>query len=214
MRRGTLSTVLLLQLTGLAIACTPARQFRVPEGLEEVGAVTVLPTPQPRSEALAGTQAAQIAHGRYLVELIGCGACHTDGAIVGEPNAGRLLAGSDVGIAYTSPLRDKYPGVVYPPNLTPEPETGLGRWTDEEISAAIRLGARRHGSGKLIAMSWPLFQGMSDADVNSIVAYLRSIPPVKHEVPASVTPGTRAPSSYVHFGVYRASPEQIAPRLP
>jgi hypothetical protein len=61
-------------------------------------------------------------------------------------------------------------------------------------------------------MSWPLFQGMSDADVDSIVAYLRSIPPVKHEVPASVTPGTRAPSSYVHFGVYRASPEQIAPR--
>ena len=43
----------------------------------------MLQTPQPRPDALAGTNAAQIKHGRYLVELIGCGACHTDGAIVG-----------------------------------------------------------------------------------------------------------------------------------
>ena len=54
-------------------------------------------------------------------------------------------------------------------------------------------------------MSWPLYQGMSDEDVNAIVAYLRSIPPVKHEVPAAVTPGTKAPSEYVHFGLYRSN---------
>ena len=166
--------------------------------------MTVLQTPQPRPDALAGPDAAQITHGRYLVELIGCGACHTDGAIVGEPNAGRLLAGSSVGIAYTSPLSDKYPGVVYPPNLTPEAVTGLGTGSDEQIAAAIRSGTPQHGSGQLIAMSWPLYRGMSDADVNSIVAYLRSIPPVEHKVPKSVTPGTKAPAPYVHFGVYRS----------
>jgi hypothetical protein len=203
--------VLLAQLAGLAIACAPSRELRVPEGLQEVGAVTVLPTPQPTPEAMAGPNAAQIGRGRYLVELVGCGACHTDGAIVGEPNAGRLLAGSRVGIAYTSPLRDRYPGVVYPPNLTPDPETGLGKWSDDEISAAIRSGTRRHGSGRLLVMSWPLFQGLSDADVYSIVAYLRSIPPVRHEVPAAVTPGLPAPSSYVHFSVYRAGPDRIQP---
>jgi len=167
--------------------------------------VTVLQTPQPRPDALGGPNTAHIKHGRYLVELIGCGACHTDGAIIGEPNAGRLLAGSRVGIAYTSPLRDKYPGVVYPPNLTPDPATGLGTWTDEQIAAAIRAGARQHGSEKLIVMSWPLYQGMSDADVNSIVAYLRSIPAIEHKVPNAVDPGTKAPSAYVHFGLYRSS---------
>ena len=54
-------------------------------------------------------------------------------------------------------------------------------------------------------MSWPLYQGMSDADVNSIVAYLRSIPAVEHQVPNAVAPGTKAPSTYVHFGLYRSS---------
>jgi len=88
---------------------------------------------------------------------------------------------------------------------TPEPGTGLGTWTDEQIAAAIRSGARQHGSGRLIVMSWPLYRGMSDADVNSIVAYLRSIPPVEHKVPTAVTPGTKAPAPYVHFSVYRSN---------
>ena len=163
MDRKRTRIALLLLFVGIAVACTPVPR-RIPEGLQEVAAVTVLQTPQPRSDALAGTNAAQIKHGRYLVELIGCGACHTDGAIVGKPNAGHLFAGSKVGIAYTSPLRDKYPGVVYPPNLTPDPQTGLGNWTDAQIVDAIRSGTRQHGSGRLIVMSWPLYQGMSDED--------------------------------------------------
>jgi mono/diheme cytochrome c family protein len=194
---------LLLLFAGIAPGCAPVPQ-KIPEGLQEVGAVTVLQTPQPRPDAMSGPNAAQIRQGRYLVELIGCGACHTDGALVGEPNAAHLFAGSTVGIAYTSPLRDKYPGVVYPPNLTPDPQTGLGNWTDAQIVDAIRSGTRQHGSGKLIAMSWPLYQQMADEDVNAVVAYLRSIPPVRHQVPAAVAPGTKAPSPYVHFGVYRS----------
>lgn len=205
MYRKSASIHLLLPIAAIAAACTPTPNRTIPEGLQEVQAVTVLKTPQPRPEALDGPDAAQIKHGRYLVELIGCGACHTDGAIIGEPNAGRLLAGSKVGIAFTSPLHDEHPGVVYPPNLTPDPATGLGGWTDEQIAASIRAGARQHGSGKLIVMSWPLYQGMSDADVNSIVAYLRSIPAVEHKVPNAVDPGTKAPSTYVHFGLYRSA---------
>ena len=165
-----LTRITLLPLfVGIAVACTPVPR-RIPEGLQEVAAVTVLQTPQPRPDALAGPNATQIKHGRYLAELIGCGACHTDGAIVGEPN-----------------------------------QTGLGNWTDAQIVDAIRSGTRQHGSGRLIVMSWPLYQGMSDEDVNAIVAYLRSIPPVKHQVPAAVTPGTKAPSQYVRFGLYRSS---------
>ena len=195
---------LLCMVAGLAIADTPSNPA-IPEGLHEVAPVTAVQTPEPRPDALAGSNRAQIEHGRYLVELIGCGACHTDGAIVGEPNPAHLLAGSDFGIAYTSPLRDKYPGVVYPANLTPDKSTGLGDWTDDQIAAAIRSGARRHGSGRLTVMSWPLYQRMADTDVNSIVAYLRSIPAVKHKVPEAVSPGTKAQAPYVHFSVYRSN---------
>src|SRR6516225_3449119 len=82
----------------------------------------------------------EVERGRYLVQLTGCGACHTDGALIGEPNAARLLAGSDIGIAYTDPLSEARPGVAYPPNLTPAPKTGLGGWSDENVVAAIRSG--------------------------------------------------------------------------
>lgn len=175
----------------------------VPEGLQEVTPTTAVLAPEPRP-GLVGPQAELVAHGRYLVELIGCGACHTDGAIVGEPDTRRLLAGSGTGIAYTSPMRDRYPGVVFAPNLTPDPATGLGKWSDEQVAAAIRAGTRQHGSGRLTVMSWPLYRQMSDADVTAIVAYLRAIPPVVHKVPAAVTPGTPTRAPYVHFGVYRS----------
>jgi mono/diheme cytochrome c family protein len=176
----------------------------VPPNVEEVTPVTAVQTPAPSQTALAGPKAEQIKRGRYLVELIGCGACHTDGAIVGEPNRARLLAGSDIGIAYTSPLQDEHPGVAYAANLTPDTKTGLGNWTDEQIAAAIRTGVTQHGRGRLMVMSWPLYAHMSDDDVYSIVAYLRSIPAVEHRVPAGVAPGTKAPAPYVHFGVYRS----------
>jgi mono/diheme cytochrome c family protein len=192
----------------MPLACCALGRVQASEGipahLEEVTPVTVVGTPEPSATSLAGPEAARVERGRYLVELIGCGACHTDGAIVGEPDPKRLLAGSGIGIAYTSPLRDKHPGVVYASNLTPDPATGLGKWSDEQIAAAIRSGVRQHGAGKLTVMSWPLYQRMSEEDVGSIVAYLRSIPAVEHEVPAGVEPGTKAPAPYVHFSVYRS----------
>ena len=85
MYRKSVSIHLLLPIAAIAAACTPTPNRTIPEGLQEVQAVTVLQTPQPRSDALGGPNTAQIKQGRYLVELIGCGACHTDGAIVGEP---------------------------------------------------------------------------------------------------------------------------------
>ncbi|HTY93819.1 MAG TPA: c-type cytochrome [Steroidobacteraceae bacterium] len=163
-------------------------------------------TPAPDPAMLAHLDAARVNHGRYLVEIAGCGGCHTDGALVGEPNQARLLAGSHLGIAYTNPFRDTFPGVAYPANLTPDPKTGLGNRTDAQIAAAIRSGAGASGGWHLIAMSWPLYQNMTDDDVNAIVQYLRSIPAIEHQVPARVAPGTRASASYVYFGVYRSGP--------
>jgi len=124
--------------------------------------------------------------GRYLVEITGCAACHTNGAIIGEPNGAQML---------------------YPPNLTPDSKTGLGTWTDEQIAAAIRQGKSSSGPGHLTVMSWALYQHMTDDDIEAIVAYLRSIPAIEHQVAKRVRPGTRAPSAYVYFGVFRSGPE-------
>lgn len=165
------------------------------------------PAPDPaRLAQLSQRDVERVAHGRYLAEITGCAACHTDGAIIGEPNPARQLGGSYLGIAYTDPFTDNFPGVAYPSNLTPDPRTGLGNWTDAQIVAAIRKGDSGNGPGHLVVMSWPLYQHMTDDDVDAIVAYLRTIPAVEHEVPRRVLPGTRATTSYVYFGVFRSGP--------
>lgn len=176
------------------------------EHYEAVYTKTALETPAPDPTALSHLDAARVDRGRYLVEIAGCAACHTDGAVVGEPSAAMLLAGSHLGIAFTDPFRGT-PGVAYPSNLTPDPRTGLGNWSDAQIATAIRSGDLTSGPGHLIVMSWPLYQHMSDDDVNAIVMYLRSIPAIEHPVPKRVAPGTRATTPYVYFGVFRSGPE-------
>jgi len=146
----------------------------------------------------------QAKRGKYLVELLACGVCHSDGALTGELNANRLLAGSDTGIAYSNPMVQKKPGVVFPANLTPDTETGLGSWQDDEIVSMIRTGINNHGQRKLSVMPWPGYAKMTDEDAISIVAYLRSIPAVKHKVPENIRPGKKTRLPYVYFGVYRS----------
>lgn len=174
---------------------------------EAVYTKEALETPAPDAASLAHLDAAAVNRGRYLVEIAGCGGCHTDGALTGEPNPARLLAGSHLGIAYTNPLRGSFPGVAYPANLTPDPTTGLGQWSDAQIAAAVRSGDPNGGTGHLVVMSWPLYQHLSDDDVKAIVTYLRSIPAIAHQVPARVAPGTRATTPYLYFGVFRSRPE-------
>jgi mono/diheme cytochrome c family protein len=173
-------------------------------GYEQVNAATMLDAPSPRPGQSAPENRAVAARGEYLVELLGCGACHTDGALIGEPDMTRSLAGSGIGIAWSNPLGDKYPGVVYPANITPDIETGIGRWSDVEISNAIRAGLGRHGGTRIEVMPWQAYNKISDDDIEAITAYLRSIEPVAHRVPAAVAPGRRATSPFVYFGVYRS----------
>lgn len=148
----------------------------------------------------------RIEHGRYLVQIAGCAGCHTDGALVGEPSLTHELAGSHLGIAYTDPFADGFPGIAYPANLTPDAKTGLGTWTDKQIAEAIRNGRAGKTAGHLVVMSWPLYQQMTDEDVNAVVAHLRSIPAVENKVPTRVSPGTRGSTSYVYFGVFHSGP--------
>jgi mono/diheme cytochrome c family protein len=87
----------------------------------------------------ASADDAQVARGRFLVTIAGCSDCHTPGALLGSPDMKRYLGGSDVGFAIPGA------GVFVGENLTPDKETGLGSWTDEQIIAAIRTGKTPEG---------------------------------------------------------------------
>lgn len=171
---------------------------------EEVEARTIIDAPSVRPGGFAPAMRDRVYRGEYLVELLGCGSCHTDGALVGEPDLEKSLAGSRTGIAWTNPLGNRYPGVVYPANITPEVATGIGAWSDRQIANAIRAGIGRHGSRRIATMPWQGYAKISDDDVAAIVSYLRSIEPVYHEVPAEVPPGKPARNPFVYFGVYRS----------
>ena len=195
-----------LLLLALVAGCASDGPPDPSESYEEVNAVRVVDAPG----AVAGTYSPlgrlQVERGEYLVELLGCGSCHTNGALVGEPDLSHSLAGSRTGIAYTSPLDNNRPGVVYPSNITPDRATGIGDWSDSQIASAIRAGIGRHGSRRIATMPWPGYAKLRDEDVNAIVSYLRSIPAVRHDVPAPVEPGHAASRPFVYFGVYRSKP--------
>ncbi len=172
------------------------------EDFEPVDATTVMSTPEPVAVSDATRESVQ--RGRYLVELLGCSACHTDGALIGEANLDRWLAGSSIGIAHSDPLRVERPGVVFPANLTPDVETGIGAFTDAELAAAIRGGVSHEGYRILKVMPVSAYARITADDAMAIVAYLRSLEPVRHEVPRAVPEGTDTDALYVHFGVYRS----------
>ncbi len=190
----------------LAGCATETATEQAPDSMqdyEEVAASRVLDAPDPVPGSFAPDNLFQVQRGEYLVELLGCGSCHTDGALEGVPDFDKALAGSSIGIAFSNPMGDHRPGIVFPPNLTPDPETGLGAWTDKQIADAVRMGAGRHTSRRIVIMPWQGYAKMTEEDVVSIVAYLRSIEPVEYAVPDEVPPGQATDKPFVYFGVYR-----------
>lgn len=171
---------------------------------DEVDATTVLDVPAAQPGTYAPEHLYQVQRGEYLVELLGCGACHTDGALQGVPDFDKSLAGSSIGIAYNNPMGTDKPGVVYPPNITPDQETGIGAWSDAQINRAIRAGLGRHAGQRIAVMPWQGYTKLKDEDIDAIVAYLRGIKPVRHKVPDQVMPGQTAEYPFVYFGVYRS----------
>ena len=123
----------------------------------------------------------RLQRGSYLVnQVMLCPACHTsraNGNILIDPERTDAYLGG--GNIYT----DKGLGRLWIPNLTPDPDTGLGRWTDDEIMRAIRDGVSADGHFLIPLMPFFSFQHVSDEDARSIVAYLRSIPPYKQPKP-------------------------------
>lgn len=151
--------------------------------------------------------------GTYLMEsVVACGNCHTPKGPTGDI-PGMELAGM-------APM-EKTPGFdANAPNITPDRETGIGSWTDEQIIASIREGKRPDGSIIGPPMPIGLYRGMSDADVRAIVAYLRQVKPIRNEIPPSVyriplpptygppvvTVTAPAPDDQLAYGAYLAGP--------
>lgn len=77
------------------------------------------------------------------------------------------------------------PGQLVAPNITPDPETGLGNWTDDQIARAIREGVDKDGRTLFPLMPYGNYHNMSDEDLASVVVFLRSLPPVRNPLPAS-----------------------------
>ena len=131
---------------------------------------------------------AQIERGRYLVTIGLCNDCHTPGVLLGKPDEARFLGGSDVGFEIPGE------GVFIGRNLTPDPETGIGNWTEAEIALAIRTGERPDGRILSTMMPWEAFASLSDSDALAIAAYLKTLNPVRHAVPGPFGPGEKVTS--------------------
>jgi len=132
-----------------------------------------------------------IERGEYLASIMDCTGCHTPGALAGAPDFERYLGGSNIGFQIPGL------GVFYPPNLTPDIETGLGKWSAEEIMLAVRGGLRPDERELVPIMPWPSYAVLTDEDARALVAYLKSLPPMKFRAPGPFGDGETPTAPYL-----------------
>jgi len=126
---------------------------------------------------------ARLERGKYLVESrMGCIECHTPRQPDVEPSVFTGKPGSGGVFLEDGDFR------VVAPNITPDPDTGIGRWTDDEIARAIREGIAKDGHALFPIMPYEEFRRTSDEDLASIVVYIRSLQPVRSSLPANKIP--------------------------
>ena len=124
----------------------------------------------------------RIARGKYIFHNVAdCDGCHSqrDFSLVGGPVVESGRGRGNV----LSQIMSGLPGTVVASNITPDPETGIGTWSDGEKMRAIREGVDRDGNALFPTMPYAGFRNMSDEDVESVVAFLDSLPPVKNALP-------------------------------
>ncbi|CAH1652652.1 putative diheme cytochrome c-553 [Hyphomicrobiales bacterium] len=133
----------------------------------------------------------KLRRGEYLATIMDCAGCHTPGIFLGKPDMERRLAGSDVGFQIPGL------GTFFPPNLTPDRETGLGSWSEADIVKAVRRGTRPDGRVLAPAMPYMSYGKLTDADASALAAYLKSLKPIANRVPAIVGPNEKATAPYL-----------------
>ena len=132
---------------------------------------------------------ADVRRGAYLASIMDCGGCHAPRDAGGAPIEGGGLSGGTIGFEVPGL------GVFWPPNLTPH-ETGLAGWSTAEIVAAIRSGTRPDGRTLAPAMPWSNYSHLTDDDAAALAAFLQSLEPVEHQVPAPAGPGATGPAPF------------------
>ena len=171
-----------------------------------LAAVTLTATASPAAEPAADPK---VERGRYLVTLGGCNDCHTPwhmGPDGPEPDASRTLSGhphdlavppapvlgSEFWVAAASGTNTAWSGpwgVSFTANLTPDAETGTGKWSEQEFMDTLRSG-RHLGRGRQILppMPWFNYGKMTDDDLSAVFAYLRTLKPISNKVPDPLPP--------------------------
>lgn len=128
------------------------------------------------------------ARGAYLAMITGCVGCHSprtdEGNVLGE----RLLTGGN------HPIAAGALGRLYPPNITPDLQTGIGSWSADEIINALKEGRTPDGRILSSAMPWrSQFNKLEDTDAEAIAIYLKSLPPVANRVPPPIPAAVPSP---------------------
>ena len=154
-----------------------------------------------------------VERGKYLVAALGCGDCHTplkmttDGPIPDEsmhlaghpaghemppvpklPEGPWMWLGAGTNTAFAGPW-----GISYVPNITPDEVTGIGSWTEEIFVNTIKTGKHWGQSRPILPpMPWTSYRNMTDDDLKAIYEYLRTVPAISNQAPASVPAGPPA----------------------
>jgi mono/diheme cytochrome c family protein len=142
------------------------------------------PSVRPVTDRTFPSSPERLERGRYLAEGPGgCIGCHSDRdwMIDGAPPKPGLEGSGHVWGEEGLPW-------LTSPNITPDRETGIGAWTDDELARAIREGISRDGRALFPLMPYPNFKEMSDEDLASVIVYLRSLKPIRRSLPVSQVP--------------------------
>lgn len=136
--------------------------------------------PQPYDPKLRPDPSDRVPYGNYLATIGDCISCHTPTTGSGKPLEGMHLAGGS-----SFPLPGG--GVVYSSNLTPDPETGIREWSEDDFidlfnSFQEPVKVPEYKKGENTVMPWPAYSGMTEEDLGAIFEYLQSVKPVKHKV--------------------------------
>jgi mono/diheme cytochrome c family protein len=123
----------------------------------------------------------RLARGDYLVNHVTiCIECHS------QPDwkdRNTPIPPDTLGAGQSFSILKGLPGNVFAPNITPDPDTGAGNWTDDQLARAIREGIGHDGRALFPFMPYQDFRALSDEDLASIIVYLRSLPPIRRQQP-------------------------------
>jgi hypothetical protein len=202
------------KLTMRTLRTPPRTTLAVAAGAGLAAAIAILFSSSAAEASRKDGTARRVERGKYLVTAMGCNDCHTPwqmGPKGPEPDMARMLSGHPAAMKLPPAPAAQGPwlwtaaatntafagpwGVSYAANLTPDQNTGLGIWREEDFVKAIRTGKHFGVSREILPpMPWPAFRHLNDEDLKSIYAFLRTIKPVSNLVPDPQPPAP-APSA-------------------